>query len=212
VLPSAWQAAEIDIFCESAAESCEAMIDLIDKKILRALQADGRISNTDLAAQVGLSASACLRRLRLLEHSGVIRGYTAIIDAEAPEHLTVFVVEIMLERQTVEFLSRFEAAVRKCPDILECYLMTGDYDYLVRVEARDPLDYERIHRDQLSRLPGIARIRSSFAIRRVVGAASRSQPWPPEEEPGYSAGETTSRGRRDSAAVRGARRAKRDMA
>jgi DNA-binding Lrp family transcriptional regulator len=211
VLPSAWRAAEIDIFCENAAESCEVMIDLIDKKILRALQADGRISNTDLAERVGLSPSACLRRLRLLEHSGVIRGYTAIIDAEAPEHLTVFVVEIMLERQTVEFLSRFEAAAKKCPDILECYLMTGDYDYLVRVEARDPLDYERIHRDQLSRLPGIARIRSSFAIRRVVGAASRSKPWPPDEAD-YSAGETAPRDRKDSAAVRGAKRAKRDMA
>jgi DNA-binding Lrp family transcriptional regulator len=212
VLLSIEQLAEIRIFCENAAGSCEAMADLIDEKILRVLQADGRISNARLAEVVGLSPSACLRRLRLLEHSGVIRGYTALVDTEAPEHLTVFAVEIMLERQTVEFLSRFEAAVRKCPDILECYLMSGDYDYLVRVEARDPADYERIHRDQLSRLPGITRIRSSFAIRRVVGASSRAQPWPREKLEDYSAGEGASGGRKAVAAARGARRSKSDIA
>jgi DNA-binding Lrp family transcriptional regulator len=145
-------------------------LDPIDRKMIRLLQLDGRMSNARLAAEVGLSPSACLRRLRALEDSGAIRGYTAIVIAEEPERAATFIVSIVLERQTEEFLDRFEAAIRKCPDVAECWLMTGTYDYLVRVEAGDLTDFERIHRDQLSRLPGVARIQSSFAIRRVSRA------------------------------------------
>lgn len=150
-------------------------LDPIDQRMVRLLQLDGRISNARLAEEVGLSPSACLRRLRALEAAGVIRGYAAIVAADEPEHAATFIVSIVLERQTEEFLDRFEAAVRKCPDVGECYLMTGGYDYLLRVEARDMSDFERIHRDQLSRLPGVARIQSSYAIRRVSRA-----PWPSE--------------------------------
>jgi len=142
-------------------------MDSIDASIVRLLQLDGRMSNAKLAAEVGLSPSACLRRLRFLEQSGVIRGYAAFVAEVEPDDLATFIVSIVLERQTEEFLDRFESAVRKCPDVGECYLMTGSHDYLLRVEARDMADFERIHRDQLSRLPGVSRIQSSYAIRRV---------------------------------------------
>ncbi|HTZ71030.1 MAG TPA: Lrp/AsnC family transcriptional regulator [Acetobacteraceae bacterium] len=146
-------------------------LDPADQRLIAVLRQDGRISNARLAEAVGLSASACLRRLRHLEQRGVIRGYRAVIDTPEDHRRAVFIAEILLERQTDEYFSRFESEIRRFPDVLECYLMTGDYDYLVRVEAADPADYERIHRDQLARLPGVARIRTSFAIRRVIGAS-----------------------------------------
>jgi DNA-binding Lrp family transcriptional regulator len=143
-------------------------LDDTDRNIIRLLRADGRMSNAALAEAIGMSPSACLRRLRLLEHRGVIRGYTALIDAPAARDLVVVIVQITLERQTDEHLKRFEDAVRGCPEVRECYLMTGIADYLLRVEARDAADYERIHKDALSRMPGVARIQSSFAIRAVI--------------------------------------------
>lgn len=143
-------------------------LDAIDHKILRLLRTDGRMSNAKLAEEVGLSQSACLRRLHMLEHSGVIRGYTAIIEEPEVECPTVVVIQITLERQTEEFLNRFEAAVRKCPEVRECYLLSGMADYLLRVEARDAADYDRIHKEHLSRLPGVAHIQSSFTIRNVM--------------------------------------------
>ncbi|MCB4821608.1 Lrp/AsnC family transcriptional regulator [Roseicella aerolata] len=143
-------------------------LDEADRAILRHLRADGRMSNAALAEAVGLSPSACLRRLRLLEHRGVIRGYTAIIEEAAPREGVVVFIQITLERQTDESMKRFEEAVRRCPEVRECYLMTGMSDYLLRVEARDAPDYERIHKDALSRMPGVARIQSSFAIRSVI--------------------------------------------
>ncbi len=144
------------------------VLDSLDRKMLRLLRADGRMSNADLAAAIGLSPSACLRRLRLLESSGAIRGYTAILADPGPQSRTVVIVQITLERQTEDAFNRFEAAVRQCPEVCECYLMTGVSDYLIRVEARDAADYERIHKEQLSRMPGVARIQSAFAIRTVV--------------------------------------------
>lgn len=143
-------------------------LDALDLRILEAVRQDGRITNARLAEVVGLSPSACLRRLKLLEHRGVIRGYTALIQRPGAGRRATFFAEIVLERQTDEYFSRFETEIRRCPDVLECYLMTGDYDYLLRVEAADPADYERVHRDLLARLPGVARIRTSFAIRRIV--------------------------------------------
>ena len=143
-------------------------LDEADRAILRHLRADGRMSNADLAAAVGLSPSACLRRLRLLERRGIIRGYTAIIGDAEPRDRVAVIVQITLERQTEEHLRRFEDAVRRCPEVRECTLMTGIADYLLRVEARDATDYERIHKDSLSRLPGVARLQSSFAIRSVI--------------------------------------------
>ncbi|NYZ15909.1 Lrp/AsnC family transcriptional regulator [Azospirillum sp. RWY-5-1] len=147
-------------------------LDAIDRRIVRLLQLDGRISNATLAKEVGLSPSACLRRVQLLEHDGVIRGYTALVEETGQEPQTVVIVQITLEKQTEAFLSAFEAAVRKCPDVMECYLMSGGFDYLLRVAARGAADYERIHKDQLSLLPGVARIHSSFAIRSVIRAGN----------------------------------------
>jgi DNA-binding Lrp family transcriptional regulator len=144
-------------------------LDAADERILEVLRRDGRIPNARLAAEVGLSQSACLRRLHALEASGVIRGYTALIDQPSPRGTTTVIVEITLDRQTDDFFRRFEAEVKKCAEVVQCDLMTGDADYLLRVEAADAADYERIHTEVLSRLPGVARIQSNFTIRRVVG-------------------------------------------
>jgi DNA-binding Lrp family transcriptional regulator len=146
------------------------MLDDAVHRILAALRQDGRITNAALAQAVGLSPSACLRRLRLLESRGVIRGYTAIIEEPQPRDLVTVIVQITLDRQTEEHLSRFETAVKRLPELRDCFLMTGMSDYLLRVEVRDAADYERIHKEQLSRLPGVARIQSSFAIRRVTAS------------------------------------------
>ncbi|PTQ13241.1 transcriptional regulator [Sphingomonas oleivorans] len=143
-------------------------LDTIDRNIIRLLRLNGRLPNSDLAAEVGLSASACLRRVKLLEQSGVIRGYTALIAAPAEEEAVIAIVRITLEKQTEDYLNRFESAVRKHPEIQECYLMTGDADYVLRASAPSAAAYEAIHKEILSRLPGVARIHSSFAIRSVL--------------------------------------------
>jgi DNA-binding Lrp family transcriptional regulator len=143
-------------------------LDTIDKLILKRLKASGRISNVELAAEVGLSPSACLRRVQLLEQQGVIVGYTAIVRGADTGEGIVVIVQITLERQTEQFLNRFESAVRKHPEIRECYLMTGMADYIMHVEADSASAYETVHKEILSRLPGVARIHSSFTIRRVL--------------------------------------------
>jgi DNA-binding Lrp family transcriptional regulator len=160
------------MICGESADNSMQTLDETDRALLRLLRADGRMSNADLAEAVGLSASACLRRVRLLEHRGIIRGYTALIEEAAPRDLVVVIVQITLDRQTDDHLKRFEEAVRRCPEVRECYLMTGIADYLLRVEARDAADYERIHKEALSRMPGVARIQSSFAIRTVIRGAT----------------------------------------
>ena len=144
------------------------MLDKIDARMVALLRADGRMSNAKLAAAIGLSPSACLRRLNALESSGVIRGYAAIVSAPDSAQGLVSIVQITLERQTDDYMRRFEAAVRRCVEVRECYLMAGMTDYLLRVETTDMADYERVHAEILSKLPNVARIQSSFAIRRVV--------------------------------------------
>lgn len=144
------------------------MLDSIDHSIISALQEDGRISNVQLADKIGLSPSACLRRVQILEARGIITGYAAMIDAAALGRSTHIIVAITLDRQSEDFLSAFERAVADCPDVMECYLMAGEADYVLRLQARDAADYERIHKEYLSRLPGVARIQSSFALRQVV--------------------------------------------
>ncbi|MDQ0449931.1 DNA-binding Lrp family transcriptional regulator [Methylobacterium aerolatum] len=153
--------------------SARGVVDGIDRRIIQVLRTDGRISNADLAAAVGLSASACHRRVRLLEETGVIRGYAAIIGGPAEETGLVVLTQFTLDRQTEDFLIRFEAAVRRCPEVQDCYLMTGVADYLVKLKVRDAADYERLHKEVLSRLPGVARLQSSFAIRTVVAPIER---------------------------------------
>lgn len=142
--------------------------DAIDLAIMRTLQKNGRISNAELAQKVGLSASACSRRLDILEKSGVISGYHARLSHKALDYKMIAIVHISLSGQFAKTLTEFEAAVRLCPNVLVCYLMSGEYDYILRVAAKDLEDYERIHRDWLSALPHVVKINSSFALREVI--------------------------------------------
>jgi DNA-binding Lrp family transcriptional regulator len=143
-------------------------LDAIDLAILKTLQSTARITNADLAAKVGLSASACSRRLDILERGDVIRGYHAHVSHKALDYKMIAIVHISLSGQFAKTLSEFETAVKRCPNVLVCYLMSGEYDYILRVAARDLEDYERIHRDWLSALPHVVKINSSFALREVI--------------------------------------------
>ena len=142
-------------------------LDRYDRQILDLLQRDGRVSNVQLAAAVNLSESACLRRVRALEESGMIDRYVALLNqAEAGLSGNVF-VHIGLHREEDRELAAFEEAVRDIPEVMECYLMTGEFDYLLRVVVSDMADFERLHKEALTRLPGVARVNSSVAIRTV---------------------------------------------
>ncbi|MDR9803150.1 Lrp/AsnC family transcriptional regulator [Rhizobium hidalgonense] len=150
-------------------------LDTIDRNILRLLRLDARMSNAKLAAEIGLSPSACLRRIKIMEKSGVIRGYTALVDAGNADEMIAVIINITLERQTEDHLDRFEAAVRRHPELRECFLMTGGSDYLLRVEVASPGEFERIHKEILSTLPGVLRIHSSFSIRNVLATRTRGR-------------------------------------
>ena len=143
-------------------------LDAIDVKILTHVQADGRISVADLADKVGLSPSACHRRLKRLEDDGVIEGYVGLVSPAALGRGTSVFVQITLDRQQDQDLRAFEAKVMECPEVMECYLMAGDSDYMLRVVVADGSDYERLHTQTLTRLPGVARVRSSFTLRTVA--------------------------------------------
>ena len=143
-------------------------LDKTDIAILEALQKEGRISNAALSERVGLSQSACSRRLDILDKSGVIRGYHARISHQALDYRMMAIVHISLSGQFAKTLTEFETAVRLCPNVLVCYLVSGEYDYILRVAARDLEDYERIHRDWLSALPHVVKINSSFSLREIV--------------------------------------------
>lgn len=142
-------------------------LDKTDRAILAALGGDGRMSNVALATEVHLSPSACLRRVRRLEDQGIIDRYAAVIDpAKIGKETSVF-VDISLSSQREDLLDSFEAAVTDVPGVMSCHLMAGDADYVVQILCADVADYERIHRSYLSRLPGVTRLRSSFALRTV---------------------------------------------
>lgn len=143
-------------------------LDQVDRHILRVLKRNARISNADLAAEVGLSPSACLRRVAIMERESVIRGYTALVNDQEVEKSIAVIIQITLERQTEEYFRRFETEVRKHPEIRECYLMTGGADYLLRVNVANAADFEQIHRGILAVLPGVLRVQSNFAIRNVL--------------------------------------------
>lgn len=142
-------------------------LDRYDKLILEALQNDGRISNVQLAQHVSLSESACLRRVRALEESGMIDRYAALVSQREVGLPGNVFVHIGLHREEESELAAFEEAVRNIPEVMECYLMTGEFDYLLRVVVSDMADFERLHRDALTRLPGVARVNSSVSIRTV---------------------------------------------
>jgi Lrp/AsnC family leucine-responsive transcriptional regulator len=141
--------------------------DRYDRLILKALQRDGRKTNVQLAAEVHLSESACLRRVRALEDSGMIDRYTALVSQPKAGLPGNVFVNIGLHREEQSELAAFEEAVKSIPEVMECYLMTGEFDYLLRVVVADMADFERIHKEALTRLPGVARVNSSVTIRTV---------------------------------------------
>lgn len=142
-------------------------IDHIDRRILKMLQISGRMSNAELSEAVNLSASACHRRVQRLEADGYIRDYVALLDPKKVSRPTTVFVEITLSGQADEVLDAFERAVARVPDVLECHLMAGTADYLLKVVAGDTEDFARIHRKYLATLPGVAQMQSSFALRTV---------------------------------------------
>ena len=142
-------------------------LDRIDRRILNVIQQDARISNADLAREVDLSPSPCWRRLKALQEAGVIRQHVSLLDADAVGLPVSVFVSVSLDKQIEDNLARFEAAVRERPEVMECYLMTGEADYLLRVVVPDLRAYERLVLEQLTRIPGVANIKSSFALKQV---------------------------------------------
>lgn len=142
-------------------------LDATDRRLLSVLQRKGRISNADLSAAINLSPSACHRRVQRLEADGYIRDYVALLDPRKLGVPTTVFVEITLSGQADEVLDAFEKAVARIPDVLECHLMAGTADYILKVVAEDTEDFARIHRQYLARLPGVAQMQSSFALRTV---------------------------------------------
>lgn len=142
-------------------------LDEIDRRILTHLQRDARVTNAKLAERVGLSPAPCLRRIRALEAAGVIRDYVALLDSRAVGRAVTVFIEIRLDLQVKDRLDILERAIREWPEVLECSLMTGDADYMLRVAVPDVDAYEHFLRDKLTRLEGVASIKSSFALKQV---------------------------------------------
>jgi len=148
-------------------ESQKPQLDAIDRQILRELQADGRLSNVDLAERVHLSPSACLRRVKVLEDGGVIASYVALLSAKSlGQHGTCFSI-INLQTMSDKALGAFEQAVRDQPEVLDCFYVAGSNDYLIRFSYRDAEDLERFHTQVLMRLPGVERSNSMLVLRTV---------------------------------------------
>lgn len=148
-------------------------IDNIDRHILRELQGDGRLSIQDLSGRVGLSPSACARRVRLLEEARIITGYCALIDERRIGYSVSVFISVQLDKQVDDALAAFEAAMRSYPEVVDCWLMTGNRDYLLRVTTEDLAAFEAFLTTQLTRLPSVASIESSVPLRRVKSGISR---------------------------------------
>ena len=142
-------------------------LNIIDRKILTALQENARISNVDLANRVGLSPSPCLRRVKMLEKDGVIQKYVCLLNQRVAGFPVSVFVNVTLERQVETALEKFESAIAERPEVMECYLMTGDADYLLRIVTVDLASYERFLVDHLTRIPGVSSIKSSFSLKQV---------------------------------------------
>ena len=143
------------------------VLDSIDRRILGVLQEEARLSNVELAERVGLTPAPCLRRVRSLEEAGVIQKYAALVDAGALDlGVTVF-AQVTLDKQIKDQLEIFESSVQQWPEVMDCYLMTGDSDYLLRIVLPDVEAYERFLNEALTQVPGVASIKSSFALRQV---------------------------------------------
>ena len=150
------------------------ILDAVDRKIIRALQRNGRITNLDLAAEVNLSPSPCLRRLRILEGNGAIAGYSVDVDAKAYGLPVTVMVRISLEKHTKDVVGHFEDRMKRIPEVLECFVMTGLSDYLLRVVVSDLEGYEKFVRDRLHPIGGISSIDTSF----VYGVVKRTHVYP----------------------------------
>jgi Lrp/AsnC family leucine-responsive transcriptional regulator len=156
-----------------------AQIDATDARLLAFVQEDARLTASQLSERLNLSPSACHRRLQRLEREGVIRATVALLDPRAAGRPTTVFVEISLSSQADDVLDAFETAVARIPAILECHLMTGAYDYLLKVVARDGEDFAAIHRRHLARLPGVAKLQSSFALKTVFQTTALPvETWP----------------------------------
>ncbi|WP_224703084.1 Lrp/AsnC family transcriptional regulator [Devosia aquimaris] len=152
---------------EKLAETAALALSPIDRRILAALQADGRMTIQALADRVGLSASPCLRRIRQMEEAGIIAGYSATVDQKAVGLPVSVFVQIKLERQRAQELDAFGAAIARWPEVMECYLMTGQFDFLLRVVCADLAAYEQFLRSRLTQVAGVASIESSFSLGQV---------------------------------------------
>lgn len=142
-------------------------IDTVDLKILKELQAGGGLTNAELANRVGLSPSPCLRRVRALEDAGIIKDRVTLVEPGAVNLAVNVFVRVTLEKQIEENLTAFELAIKNRPEVVECYLMTGEADYLLRVVVTDLAAYERFLKETLTRVAGVSNIRSSFALNQV---------------------------------------------
>lgn len=147
-------------------------LDEFDHKILLELERDGVLTAAALSEKIGLSPSACHRRIKAMEAAGVIEGYAAILSEKALGRSATVFVAVTLEDQRRETMAKFERAVALCRDVQDCHLMTGESDYLLRIVIADDDRYERIHQDTLSRLPGVRRLVSNFTIRTVFRRAA----------------------------------------
>jgi Lrp/AsnC family transcriptional regulator, leucine-responsive regulatory protein len=147
-------------------------LDARDKTILRLLQDNGRITNAELADRVHLSASACLRRVKQLEDSGLIKSYAMLLDEKIAGFPGVAYISVTLDQQGRASLDRFEKAVMQFDEVLECYLLAGNHDYLVRVAYKDSADFERIHSEIITQLPGVSRVQSTMTLRTIKRTSS----------------------------------------
>ncbi len=148
-------------------------LDGLDASILRFLERNGRATNYEVGEAVGLSASAASRRIQALESAGAIRGYRAEVDDRLLGKRMTIYIRVTLERQSASVLGAFEAAVRHCNEIVSCHLMAGQYDYMLVARVGGIDDYGRLHQNELSRLPGVTRLETSFALRDVMDANRR---------------------------------------
>ena len=144
------------------------MIDDFDKKILSLLQENGRMSNLELSEAISLSTSATLRRIQKLTDNNIIQGYTVLLDEKMLNINTQVILRVTLDGQDGQKLDEFEDQVTKIPNVLSCYLIGGDYDYLIRIAVKDIADYEKLHKKTLSKLPHVQRLQSNFALKEIV--------------------------------------------
>jgi Lrp/AsnC family leucine-responsive transcriptional regulator len=148
-----------------------AQLDEIDRKLLRLLQRDGRLSNSALAAKLKLSEATCHRRMQRLFEEGIVRSVRALVDPKAVERDVIVLVGVVLDRSTPETFAALEAAVQKLPVVLDCHLVAGDFDYFLKVRVRDLEDFNRLHSKTLINLPGVRQIRTFFVLKEVIDDA-----------------------------------------